>query len=362
MTPAALAEYLKVAEQFFANPQGSHRYSRIAMRQLDDYRERVAAVLACGAGEVFFTSGATESNNIAIQGSARAGGLVAASAVEHKAVLAPVLARGGLVISVDVDGQIDQDRLRRFLKEHAGQLGVVSIMAVNNETGVTFPVPVFAGMVHKHAPRALFHCDAVQAATVLDLAEFVAPCDMVSLSAHKFGGPKGTGILIAKDTSKVRPLSLGGSQEKDLRPGTHDLASIAAMTVALEAAQLNHAGVNSELSVLRDRFEALVGQEVPEATFTGANSPRSPAISHMLLPGVTSEEMLFMLDEAGIAASGGAACASGALDPSHVVVAMGVEHQLAKGALRFSFARSNTPDEIDLTAKALGEIYRRLQR
>ena len=290
MTPAALAEYLRVAEQFFANPQGSHRYSRLAMRQLDGYRERVAAVLACGAGDVFFTSGATESNNIAIQGSARNGELVASSAVEHKAVLAPVLARGGLVISVDSSGQIDQDRFRRFLKEYQEHLGVVSIMAVNNETGITFPVPVFAGMVHKHAPRALFHCDAVQAATVFDLAEFVLPCDMVSLSAHKFGGPKGTGILIVKDSSKVRPLSLGGSQEKDLRPGTHDLASIGAMTVALETSQLVNGDVRSELTVLRDRFEAQVASEVPEATFTGATSPRSPAISHMLLPGATSEE------------------------------------------------------------------------
>ena len=217
-------------------------------------------------------------------------------------------------------------------------------------------------MVHKHAPLALFHCDAVQAASAFDLVALVEASDLLSLSAHKFGGPKGTGILVIKDKSKVRPLALGGSQEKDLRPGTHDLASIAAMTVALEEAQRRYPTAHASLTTLRDNFETAVAKEVPEAIVTGVDVARSPAITHLLLPESTSEELLFLLDQSDVAASGGAACASGALDPSHVLLAMGIEPRRAKGALRFSFSPSNSVEEVQCAAKALGVTYRRLVR
>ena len=359
MTPAALAEYALVAEAYPANPQGSHRAARAAMAKLDECRERCAALLGCTPAEVYFTSGATESDNLAVIGRVHAG-LVAASAVEHKAVIAPVLHAGGELIPVEADGSLDRDRFRAFLKERSSALSLVSVMAVNNETGVSYPVEILAGMVRKHAPGALFHTDAVQAAVVEPLAPIGAEADLLSLSAHKFGGPKGCGILVAKDRGALRPLFLGGSQERDLRPGTQDLPAIAAMTVALEAAQASAASSAAYMGSLQERFEALIAELVPAAVVSGAGALRSPAITHLLLPGATSEELLFLLDQAGIAAAAGSACASGALEPSHVVLAMGVAAPLAKSSLRFSFSTSTSPSDVELAAKALAEAYRRL--
>ncbi|MDA8262971.1 MAG: aminotransferase class V-fold PLP-dependent enzyme [Actinomycetota bacterium] len=359
MTAAAKAEYMQVAEAYPANPQGSYRAARSAMAKLDECRERCAAVLGCEPAAVYFTSGATESDNMAVTGRAHAG-LVAASAVEHKAVVAPVLAAGGDLVPVEGDGSIDRDRFRAFLKERSSALALVSLMAVNNETGVSYPVEILAGMVRKHAPGALFHTDAVQAVVVQPLASLGRAADLVSLSAHKFGGPKGCGILVAKERGALKPLILGGSQERDLRPGTQDLAAIAAMTVALEGAQAGVEASTAYLSGLQQRFEALVAELVPAAIVSGAGTLRSPSITHLLLPGATSEELLFLLDEAGIAAAAGSACASGALEPSHVVLAMGVPAPLAKSSLRFSYSTSTSLSDIELAAKALAEAYRRL--
>ncbi len=359
MTPAAMAEYMQVAEAYPANPQGSHRAARAAMAKLDQCRERCAALLGCEPAAVYFTSGATESDNIAVTGRAAAG-LVASSAVEHKAVIAPVTAAGGDLIPVEGDGSIDRDRLRSFVKERSSALSLVSVMAVNNETGLSYPVEVLAGMVRKHAPGALFHTDAVQAAVVQPLAPLGRAADLLSLSAHKFGGPKGCGILVAKERGVLRPLMRGGSQERDLRPGTQDLAGIAAMTVALEAAQAGVEASAAYLRTLQQRFEAVVAELVPAAIVRGASAQRSPAITHLLLPGATSEELLFLLDEVGIAAAAGSACASGALEPSHVVLAMGVPASLAKSSLRFSYSVSNSLSDVELAAKALAEAYRRL--
>ena len=362
MSRAAINEYLVVAREFFANPQGSHSYSRSSLSKLDEYRERCARVLGCSVGAVFFTSGATEADNIAIYGCGEPNSTVACSTVEHKAVIAPVEARSRKLIAVDVDGQIDRDLFRDFLKSNAHDLSLVSLMAVNNETGVSFDIEILAGMVHKHAPASMFHCDAVQLANTSSLKVVVDAADLVSLSAHKFGGPKGTGILVCKDRTMMRPLALGGSQEKDLRPGTHDLASIGAMTVALEETQANVVDTWNHLWGLQQRFESQLMQILPDVIISGLQSRRSPSISHLLIPGTRSEELLFVLDELGVAASGGAACASGALDPSHVVLAMGVEPKLAKGALRFSFATTNTNEDIDYAAKALLEACSRLER
>ena len=359
MTSAARAEYLQVAEAYPANPQGSHRAARAAMAKLDECRERCAVVLGCAPAEVYFTSGATESDNMAVTGRAHAG-LIAASAVEHKAVLAPVLHGGGELLAVEADGSMDRDRFRAFLKERASALSLVSVMAVNNETGVLYPVEILAGMVRKHAPGALFHTDAVQAAVAQRLEPLGREADLLSLSAHKFGGPKGCGILLAKQRGALKPLVLGGSQERDLRPGTQDLPGIAAMTLALEEAQASVESSVAHLRTLQHRFEALVAELVPVAVVSGLGAPRSPAITHLLLPGATSEELLFLLDEAGIAAAAGSACASGALEPSHVVLAMGVPAALAKSTVRFSFSTSTSLSDVELAAKALAEVYQRL--
>ena len=358
MIGAALDEYVKVSRHNFGNPQGSHEPARQALRLLDEYRARVAKVLGCDAANVYFTSGATESDNLAVRGSA-ALGRVACSAVEHKAVLAPVVKESGDVIGVQPGGELDLDDLRKYLKRDGRGLACVSLMAVNNETGVVWPTEILAGMVHLYT-GALFHCDAVQAANVMELAPLVASADLLSLSAHKFGGPKGTGILVAKDRSRLVPLVLGGSQERDVRPGTQDLASIGAMTVALEAAQEGAAAKASRLEATQAMLERGLAEKLPEARVTGAFAQRSPGITHLVLPGASSEELLFLLDREGVYASGGAACASGALEPSHVLIAMGMDVALAKGALRFSFLDPLTDDQVAQVVDALSCVYARL--
>ncbi len=360
MTARALHEYITVSEELFGNPQGNHSISRRALYRLDDYRERAAALLGCAPSEIFFTSGATESNNILILGAAKPNKIPACSAVEHKAVYSPTKARNGILVKVDELGRIDQDYFREILKANKDTLDVVSIMTVNNETGVIFPVDVFAGMVTKHAPGVVFHTDAVQAPQIMDLKKIVASVHALSLSAHKFNGPKGTGLLYKDKTVKLVPTYLGGSQENEIRPGTQNLASIGAMVVALEDSIANMAVTVDHLEQLKSRFEHQLMHWLPQAKIQGLDALRSPAITNVLLPGTISEEMLFLLDSEGLCASGGAACASGALGSSHVIIAMGVEERLAKSALRFSFSGSNTFEEVDASMDIIVKCYEKL--
>lgn len=360
MSAAALNEYQMLASDFYGNPQGNHAVSRLALRKLDEYRQRASQVLGCAVSEVYFTSGATESNNLALLGSHRKLGDLACSAIEHKAVLSPVEYGGGEKVPVSGDGMIDQDLFRDYLKEKRGNLAAVSIMAVNNEIGVINPIPIFAGMVHKHSGGAIFHCDGVQASQILNLAPIVASVDCFSLSGHKFNGPKGTGILVVKEGTALRPIVRGGSQERDIRPGTHDLPSIGAMVVALEEAQSQRSITHEYLIKIRDLFEERLTALLPNVSVNALNGDRSPAISNLLFPGTTNEEMLYLLDGAGVYASGGAACASGALDPSHVIMALGVDKLLAKSALRFSFSTSNTAEEIIEASEIVAKVYSQL--
>lgn len=360
MSTRALQEYLEVAETNFGNPQGNHSVSRKAVYRLDDYRERTALILGCAPSEVYFTSGATEGNNIVAYGSAKVNKRPACSVVEHKAVLAPCLSRQGIRIEVSTNGEIDQDYFRGFLKTNRDELDLISIMTVNNETGVVYPVSVFAGMVAKHAPGAIFHTDAVQAAQIMDLAPLVKECQALTLSAHKFNGPKGTGILYVDKSIKLAPVHKGGSQERDIRPGTQDLPSIGAMVVALEEAARSVVSTTDHLTNIRDHFERALKQRVSESFIQSQTATRSPAITNVLMPGTINEEMLFLLDAEGICASGGAACASGALGASHVITAMGVDERLARSALRFSFSKTSSLEEIDNAVEAVALCHEKL--
>ncbi len=356
MSQRAQSEYLRVANSYIGNPQGNHRFSREALAELDNARERVAVVLGVSPSEIYFTGSATEANNIALN----LEGKILTSAIEHKAVLAPAMARKANIFSVTSDGTIDRDLLRQLLKESGEELKLVSFMAVNNEIGVVNPVAILGGMVKKYT-SALFHCDAVQAANYFDLRAMVVNCDMLSLSAHKFGGPKGVGILYIREGVKVKPLMLGGAQERDIRPGTTNLAGAVSASVAFEDA--SRSTDNSYLAVqkLRDQFEdgVLASDNRIFATID-RNAPRSPAISNLLFPGTVNEEMLFLLDSMGVAASGGAACASGALDPSHVILALGYEPKMARSALRFSFSTTTTAAEVDEAIEIVLHAYRKL--
>ena len=356
MSEVALLEYLRIASNYIGNPQGNHRHSREALAELDGARERVASVLGVSPSEIYFTASATEANNIALN----VEGDILTTAIEHKAVLAPALSRKASVLSVTSNGTIDRDAFRRLLKENGDHLKLVSIMAVNNEIGVINPVEILGGMVKKYT-SALFHSDGVQSANYFDLKTLITNCDLFTLSAHKFGGPKGVGILFVREGAKVKPLMLGGAQERDIRPGTVNLAGAVSASFALAEASLKTNDSYLKVQALRDRFEdSVLASDSRIMATISSDTPRSPAISNLLFPGTVNEEMLFLLDSMGVYASGGAACASGALDPSHVILALGYQPKLARSALRFTFSPDLTTDEVDEASQIVNRAYLKL--
>ncbi|MEM9513530.1 MAG: cysteine desulfurase family protein [Actinomycetota bacterium] len=334
------------AEQY-ANASGAHRFARQSRKAVDESRDRVAAVLGCRPNEIVFTGCGTESDNTAIFGAVRAlGGIAVCSAVEHHAVLHPVEQLGGLVVGVDAAGAIDLDQLADVLAA-ADQVSVVSVMAVNNEVGTINDIEAVARVVRRHAPDALLHTDAVQAACWLDLRTVAPHVDLLSLSAHKFGGPKGVGVLAEIGGPRVAPLIVGGGQERDRRSGTHNTGGIVGAAVALE---LTDAERDTEAVRLRELSARLVKglqSSLAGVTETVAPEHKVAGAAHVCIGGVESEALLFLLDEGGVCASAASACASGAMDPSHVLAAMGVDREVALGSLRLTLGHTTTADDID---------------
>ncbi len=347
----------------FGNPSASHRWGREARRALDDARDTMADVLGAQPGEVVFTSGGTEADNQAIVGVlARQGGVAVCSAVEHHAVLEPVERSGGRVVPVGADGRVLLDQLAEALDE---DVTVVSVMLVNNEVGVIQPFAEVAELVRQHAPRAVLHTDAVQAYTWLDVSAVAADADLVSVSAHKFGGPKGVGALVIRDGAAIDPLLRGGGQERDRRSGTQNVAGAVAMAAAARSAADERKLLVDRLTPLRDRLVDELLDAVPGTVETGvADRQRDHKIAgscHVCFPDVESEALLFLLDQAGVAASAASSCASGAMDPSHVLAAMGIDRALAGGSLRLSFGWPTTAAEVDLALDAVASAARHVQ-
>jgi len=371
MRPEAIAAMQPFLGDCFANPSGSHRFSRDARRAVDEARDDVADVLGCKPGEVVFTSGGTEADNAAIFGAVRRhGGTAVCSAAEHHAVLHCVEHTGGRVVAVDKRGVINIDALRETLRDVAavgGGTAVVSVMAVNNEVGSVTPMRDVARVVRDVAPTAVFHSDAVQAACWLDLRDIVLVTDVVSLSAHKFGGPKGMGVMVQKAGTTLEPLIMGGGQERDRRSGTSNVAGIVSTAAALRAtansrdvesarvSKLKHELVSSIIGRLENVVETVPVAESSSATQT------VPGIAHLCFGGVESESLLFLLDELGVCASAASACASGAMEPSHVLRAMGVDSRWAKGALRLSLGHTTTHDDVRAAADAVVGSVQRLR-
>lgn len=336
----------------FGNPSGSHRLARAARRALDDARDVMAEVLGCEPGEVVFTSGGTEADNQAITGmlAGRPGARAVCSAAEHNAVLTPVERAGGRVVAVDPTGRVDLDALAAALDP---TVAVVSVMLANNEVGVVQSLTEVAGVVAEYAPIAVLHTDAVQAFPWLDVAAASAPAALVSVSAHKFGGPKGTGVLVVRDGTSVAPLLLGGGQERDRRSGTQNVAGIVAMAAAAQVTADERKATVERVTELRDRLADGLLAAVPnvvESGVTGVAPDRAHKIAgscHLCFEGVEAESLLFLLDREEVCASAASSCASGAADPSHVLAAMGVDRALAGGSLRLSLGWSTTAAEID---------------
>jgi len=359
LRPEALEAMLPYLTEHYGNPSGAHRVSRVARLAVDEARDTVAECLGCEPGEVVFTAGGTEADNLALSGvRARRGGLVMCTAVEHHAVLHTTEALGGTVTPVDNDGVVDLDRLADALHD---EVAVVSVMLANNEVGVVEPLGEVASVLHDKAPGAALHTDAVQAFLWLDVATLAAPADMVAVSAHKFGGPKGVGALVVRAGAEVAPIIHGGGQERDRRSGTHNVAGIVGMAAAMRATVTERTDMVERVSGLRDRLADGLAEAVPGTVETVPRDLKVAGSCHLMFEGVESEALLVLLDDAGVCASAGSACTSGAMEPSHVMTALGVSRVDALSSLRLSLGTTTTDDDVDLALKAVPDAVARLR-
>ncbi|MFN3974578.1 MAG: cysteine desulfurase family protein [Dehalococcoidia bacterium] len=369
--PEVLEAMLPYFSQRFGNPSSIHTLGQEARKALEDARETVASILGCRASEVVFTSGGTESNNAAIKGVALAlrhtGNHIVTSAIEHHAVLHTCHQLEQLdfqitLVPVDRYGIVDPDAVGRAITERTI---LVSIMYANNEVGTVEPIPDIARVVRERG-KALgrsipFHTDAVQAPGFLDLDVNALGVDLLSISAHKFHGPKGVGVLYIRRNTPYEPLLMGGGQEKERRSGTENVPGIVGLATALTLAEEERPTVSARLSRLRDYFIARVLELVPGAILNGHPTRRLPNNAHFCFPGVEGEPVLLGLDMEGIYASSGSACSTGSLEPSHVLTAMGLPPDIARSSVRFTMGRDTSEEEIERVLRVLPDLVRRLR-
>ena len=359
MRDEAVQAMLPFLTERFANPSGSHRFARDTRKAVDEARDVVADVAGCKPGEVVFTSGGTEADNTAIFGVlARRPGIAVCSAAEHHAVLHAVEARGGTVVGVTSTGHIDLVQLEQAL---GPDVAIISVMAVNNEVGTITDMQAVRDVVRRAAPQAVLHTDAVQAACWLDLRTVTPAVDLMSLSAHKFGGPKGVGALIARLGTPVGPLLVGGGQERERRSGTLNVPGIVAMAEALRLTDLERVSENQRLAALRDQLVHALVTELDDVRETVDPAHKVPGSAHVLIAGIENEALLYLLDEAGVCASAASACASGAMEPSHVLAAMGVPVEWATGAVRLTLGHASTAADVERASRVMIETVNRLR-
>ena len=345
----------------FGNPSSVHRWGREARVSLDEARERLAACLGAHPDEVCFTSGGTEGDNFAILGAARTlrgTGRTAAltTPVEHKAILAAVhqVAREGgqeRLLRMTGSGLVDDADYARCLDD---SVAIASIMWVNNETGVMQDIPRLAPQAK--AAGAVFHTDAVQAFGKVDVDARRTPFDLLTISGHKIGAPKGIGALYIRRGTPLEPLLHGGSQDRGRRPGTENVAFAVGLATAAELTLAERGTECARLTGLRDRLEAALRDRIPDIVIHGAGAPRAPHIVNLSVPGTDSESMLMALDLRGVACSAGSACQSGSVSASHVLSAMGVSPELANAALRLSLGCLSDESSVMRVADILGTL------
>src|SRR6266702_2974561 len=361
----AMLPYL--GKDAFGNPSSPHRFGRAARAGVDTAKRSVAEALGAEPSQVIFTSGGTEADNLAVIGCALAardrGGpfRVAVSAVEHKAVLAAAHAvrhLGGeeIVLPVNASAMVEEDALAEAL---ARGVAVVSVMWVNNEVGAIQPVARLAARCR--AAGVPFHSDAVQAFGKVPVSLDDVGCTFLTISGHKIGAPKGIGALVVRDRHAVEAIIHGGGQQFGLRPGTENVPGIIALGKAVELAAQEQADLARRVRALRDDLERRLLELVPDAVIHGSQMERAPHVTNVSIPGTDSEALLMHFDLDGIACSSGSACSTGAVEPSHVLTAMGVPRELGVAALRFSFGRDNTADDVDFAAQALPKIVEKVR-
>ena len=361
----AMLPYL--GDEAFGNPSSSHRFGRAARAGIEEAKRLVAQALGAEPNQVIFTSGGTEADNLAVIGAALAarerGGpfRVAVAATEHKAILAAahaVVHLGGeeIVLPVGGDGVVDEAAFEAAL---ARGVAVASVMWVNNEVGTMQPVGRLAERCR--AAGVCFHTDAVQAFGKVPVSVRDVPCTLITISGHKIGAPKGIGALVVRDRRAIEAIIHGGGQQFGLRPGTENVPGIIALGRAAELAAAEQPELARRLGSLRDDLEARIAALFPDARINGRDGPRAPHVLNVSFPGTDSEAMLMHLDLAGIACSAGSACSTGAVEPSHVLTAMGVPHEMGVAALRFSFGRSSTSADVETLTAALPKIVEKVR-
>jgi cysteine desulfurase len=350
----------------FGNASSVHTFGQRAKTAVDDARIQVAALLDADPGDVVFTSGGTESDNFALIGAAEQAAAsgrrhVISSAIEHEAVLQSLkmLERRGWtcdLLSAGADGVVSPDALRRVVRRDTA---VVSVMHANNEVGTIQPIAELAAVAREHG--ALFHTDAVQTAGKIPLSVRALGVDLLSISAHKFGGPKGIGALWIRRGVKLAPFMIGGRQERNRRAGTENVPAIGGMGAAAAIAARKLPETSQTLAELRDRLEQQILASVPGTVVNGDRDRRVPNTTNIGFDGVDSESLLIALDLDGVAVSTGSACSSGSLEPSHVLRAMGLSDARTRNSLRFSLGFGTTVEEIDAVAAKLPDLVARVR-
>lgn len=362
--PAVIERMLPYFDELFGNPSSVYTLGRRSMEALDSAHEVVAKLLNCRPTEIVFTGGGSEADNLAIKGLAyatrRRGNHIITTSIEHHAVLhtCQQLEREGYSVtylSVDSTGRVDPAAVEAAITD---QTALVTMMYANNEVGTIQPIAEIGRICR--ARRVPFHTDAVQGGGLLDLDVQALQVDMLSLSAHKFYGPKGVGLLYIRQGTRVQPQILGGSQERNRRAGTENVPGIVGAAEALRLAQTERPTEIMRLAALRDRLiEGVL--RLPEIRLTGHRSERLPNNASFAIMGVEGESLLLNLDLIGVAASSGSACSSGSVEPSHVLTAMGFSAQESRGHLRLTLGHSTTDADVDFVLERLPQIVERLR-
>lgn len=357
---AAIKEMLKYLNEIYANPSSLHTDGQIAAEALQNARQRIADRLNCLPNEIYFTSGGSESDNqaiisAAVNGKRKGKTHIISSAFEHHAVLHTLkkLEKEGFeitLLNVHENGIINPSELEKAITD---KTCLVTIMFANNEIGTIQPIEEIGKICKKH--NVIFHTDAVQAAGHIKIDVKKLNIDMLSLSAHKFHGPKGTGVLYSRNGIALSNIIEGGAQERGKRAGTENLPAIMGMAIALEQSLDNCEKDNEKMLKLRNRLtDGLL--EIPHSILNGDRKQRLSSNVNICFEGIEGESLLLLLDEKGVSASSGSACTSGSLDPSHVLLAIGRPHEIAHGSLRLSLCESNTEEEIEYIIKSVKEV------
>ncbi|HET7482912.1 MAG TPA: cysteine desulfurase family protein [Actinomycetota bacterium] len=366
--PEVRGAMMAVLEEDFGNPSSVHAYGRRAKALVEDAREKVALAVGAGPSEIVFTSGGTEADNLALKGVMAKlrgnGNHLITTTFEHHAVLdtADALARSGAdvtKVAVGTDGLVDPDRIAAAV--NAGSV-LASVMTVNNEIGTVQDIAAVTEAVKGREPRVLVHTDAVQALGNVPVDLHGWGVDLAAFAAHKLGGPKGVGALFVRSGVPIEAILDGGGQERGVRSGTLNVPGIVGFGTAAEIAAKEVHAKHDRVSGLRDALLDGITSAIPDVVVNGSLDRRAPGNVSVCIPGADGETLLLLLDGAGIACSSGSACASGALDPSHVLLAIGVPRKIAKGSLRFSLGRDSTQADVDAVLTALPEAVRRARK